>query len=555
MSSPGTMRSFYTISNFTDKILHNIRIDNRENLKKINITPILTIFSTAKSLLKRIFEIVTNKYKATGNHTYYYYLTDLKMTSITALGLNKIGLIVLICLGISSSLMAQTLNTKPNVIVIVSDDAGYADFGSYGGKEIPTPNIDLLAKNGTRFTDAYVTASVCAPSRAGILTGMYQQRFGFEHNISKNMVGNYQPEDAGMDPKIKTIGDQMQANGYKTIAIGKWHQGDYAKHFPTKRGFDEFYGFVGGHRNFFGYKEGVAPSKLLALYDNENIIPEKEITYLTDMFTDKAKAFVIENQEKPFFMYLAYNAVHTPINAKKELMGQFAHIKDPERRAYAAMMKSLDDGVGELVQSLKDNRIYDNTLIIFINDNGAATNNSSDNGKLRGLKGSKWEGGIRVGYIMQWPGKIPANKTYSKMVSALDITSTAIAAGKGKAITGQKLDGKNLIPYLKCSLKGKPHKDLFWRRGIAAAVRSGKWKLIRSGDDNPVLLFDLDKDISETNNLAAIHPAKVKSLLRKLENWEKTVDQPHWISDYGDHNQIMKHRMEVIGREMELKYP
>lgn len=456
---------------------------------------------------------------------------------------------------LSLNAFSQQLTKKPNVIVIVSDDAGYADFGSYGGKEIPTPNIDLLAKNGTRFTDAYVTASVCAPSRAGILTGMYQQRFGFEHNVSKNMTGNYIEEDAGMDPEIKTIGDQMQANGYKTIAIGKWHQGDYAKHFPTKRGFDEFYGFVGGHRNFFGYKEGVAPSKLLALYDNQKIVPEKEITYLTDMFTNKAKSFVTQNKEKPFFMYLAYNAVHTPMNAKKDLMNQFAHIRDPERRAYASMMKSLDDGVGELVQTLRDNNLYDNTLIVFINDNGAATNNSSDNGKLRGLKGSKWEGGIRVAYIMQWPAKVPANKTYSNMVSALDITSTAIAAGKGEAIEGQKLDGKNLVPYLKCSLKGKPHKDLFWRRGIAAAVRSGKWKLIRSGPENPVLLFNLDKDVSETNNLAASHPAKVKALLKKIENWEKTVENPRWISDYGDYNQIMKHRMDVIGREMEIKYP
>ncbi|RZK66347.1 MAG: N-acetylgalactosamine 6-sulfate sulfatase, partial [Pedobacter sp.] len=378
----------------------------------------------------------------------------------------------------NTSVFSQKIDKKPNVIVIVSDDAGYEDFGCYGGIQIPTPNIDQLARNGTKFTNAYVTASVCAPSRAGILTGMYQQRFGFEHNVSKNMTGNYKEEDAGIDPKIKTIGDQMQANGYKTIAIGKWHQGDYSKHFPTNRGFDEFYGFVGGHRNFFAYK-GQAPSKLLALYDNENIVPEKEVSYLTDMFTHRAISFVEENKERPFFMYLAYNAVHVPMNAKKDLMDRFAHIKDPGRRAYAAMMKSLDDGVGELVASLKAADIYDNTLIVFINDNGGATGNSSDNGKLRGLKGSKWEGGIRVAYLMQWPSKIPANKTYHHMVSALDITSTAIAAGKGKVIANQHLDGKNLIPYITKGLKGKPHKDLFWRRGIAAAVRSGKWKLIR----------------------------------------------------------------------------
>ncbi len=444
---------------------------------------------------------------------------------------------------------------KPNVIVIVSDDAGYADFGCYGGKEIPTPHVDDLAKNGTLFTDAYVSASVCAPSRAGILTGMYQQRFGFEHNISELPVQPYTHEDVGMDVKIKTIGNQMQHNGYKTIAIGKWHQGDLPQYFPTKRGFDEFYGFVGGHRNFFGYKDGKAPSDILALYDNDKIIPEKEIGYLTDMFTDKAISFVKKNKEKPFFMYLAYNAVHVPMNAKKELMDRFAHITDPGRKAYAAMMVSMDDGIGNLVKTLKEQNLYENTLIVFINDNGAATGNYSDNGKLRGLKGSKWEGGIRVAYIMQYPNQIPAGKVYRNMVSALDIMPTAVGAANGKLIEGQVTDGKNLIPYLNNEIKKAPHQDLFWRRGIAAAVRSDNWKLIRSGNSNPVLLFNLKKDISETKNLAAKHPAKTKKLLNKLEAWEKTVDNPHWLSPYGDSNQIMKHRMEVIGREMEMKYP
>ena len=471
--------------------------------------------------------------------------------------MKKLILIALLfCTSGLSQAHAQQKTKQPNVIVIVSDDAGYADFGCYGGKEIPTPNIDALAKNGTLFTDAYVSASVCAPSRAGILTGMYQQRFGFEHNISELPVKPYTQNDVGMDPKIKTIGDQMQHNGYRTIAIGKWHQGDLAQYFPLKRGFDEFYGFIGGHRNFFGYKGGKAPSNELALYDNDKIVPENTITYLTDMFTDKAISFVKENKDKPFFMYLAYNAVHVPMNAKKELMDRFPNITDPGRKAYAAMMTSLDDGVGALVKVLSTEKIYDNTLIIFINDNGAATGNYADNGKLRGLKGSKWEGGIRVAYIMQYPDQIPAGKLYHKMVSALDIMPTAVGAGNGKLISGQVTDGKNLIPYVNSSIKKAPHGDLFWRRGIAAAVRSGdKWKLIRSGDINPVLLFNLKKDISETKNLAKSHPAKVKKLMAKLENWEKAVDQPHWISPYGDHNQIMKHRMEVIGREMELKYP
>lgn len=469
--------------------------------------------------------------------------------------MKRLIFIALWLLGVGlSSLTAQQAARQPNVIVIVSDDAGYADFGCYGGMEIPTPHIDALAENGTLFTDAYVSASVCAPSRAGILTGMYQQRFGFEHNVSELPVAPYTQKDVGMDTAIKTIGDQMRHNGYRTIALGKWHMGDDARYFPLKRGFDEFYGFVGGHRNFFGY-EGEAPSPILALYDNDRIVPENEVTYLTDMLTDRAISFVKANTQRPFFMYLAYNAVHTPMNAQQKLLDRFNHIADPERRAYAAMMTSLDDGIGALVHTLKEHNIYDNTLIVFINDNGAATNNAADNGQLRGLKGSKWEGGIRVAYIMQYPNGIPAGQQYHKMVSGLDIMPTAVGAANGQLIPEQTTDGKNLLPYLNGKTKKAPHSELFWRRGIAAAVRSGKWKLIRSGETNPVLLFNLENDVSETKNLATHHRAVVKKLLRKLEAWEQTIEQPRWLSPYGDHNQIMKHRMDVMGREMEQQYP
>ncbi|ACU03007.1 sulfatase [Pedobacter heparinus] len=445
---------------------------------------------------------------------------------------------------------------KPNVIVIVSDDAGYVDFGCYGGKQIPTPNIDAIAKQGTRFTDAYVSASVCAPSRAGILTGRYQQRFGFEHNTSNVLAPGYKITDVGMDPSEQTIGNEMQANGYKTIAIGKWHQGDEPKHFPLNRGFNEFYGFTGGHRDFFAYK-GKRTNEH-ALYNNKEIVPENEITYLTDMFTDKATSFITANKDKPFFMYLSYNAVHTPMNAKKDLMERYASIADTGRRAYAAMMTSLDDGIGKVMATLKANQLDKNTLIIFINDNGGATVNSSDNGPLRGMKGSKWEGGIRVAMMMKWPGHIAANKTDSRPVSSLDILPTAIGAGKGKQKGTKKLDGVNLLPYLSAGNKKTPHEALYWRRGVAAAMREGNWKLIRVKESptvQNVLLFDLSKDLSETKNLSEKYPAKVKELLVKLAEWEKGLDQPHWYSSYGDQNQIMKHRMETTGREMERMYP
>lgn len=441
--------------------------------------------------------------------------------------------------------------SKPNVIVIVVDDAGYADFGCYGGKEIPTPNIDQLAAGGTKFTNAYVTASVCAPSRAGLLTGLYQQRFGFEHNTSSKPAPGYTMKDMGMDVKIPTIGNQMKANGYKTIAIGKWHQGDDEPYFPLNRGFDEFYGFVGGHRNFFGYDK--TPAREFTLFDNRRAVPENEVSYLTDMFTTKATQFIEQNKSNPFFMYLAYNAVHVPMNAKKELVQRFSHLPEG-RRAYAAMMTSLDDGIGELVQTLKEQHLEQNTLICFINDNGAATGNYADNGPLRGLKGSKWEGGIRVAFVMNWPGKVPSGLTYNLMVSSLDILPTAVAAAGDKLTDNFKPDGKNLIPFLNRLDKMPPHDILFWRRGVAAAVRQGDWKLIRVAE-NPILLFNLKTDISETTNLASKNPQKVKELLRALQQWEQKMDKPHWFSDYGDYNQIMKHKMEVVGREMEKKYP
>jgi arylsulfatase A-like enzyme len=466
---------------------------------------------------------------------------------------------LLVMFSASTALAQHKPSNKPNVIVIISDDAGYADFGCYGGKQIPTPNIDDLASQGTRFTDAYVSASVCAPSRAGILTGRYQQRFGFEHNTSNVLSPGYKITDVGMDPSEQTIGNEMQANGYKTIAIGKWHQGDEQKHFPLNRGFDEFYGFTGGGRDFFAYK-GKRTNEH-ALYNDKEIVPENEITYLTDMFTDKAASFIKENKTRPFFMYLSYNAVHTPMNAKKELMDCYASIPDTGRRAYAAMMTSLDDGVGKVIATLKENQLDKNTLIIFINDNGGATGNSSDNGPLRGMKGSKWEGGIRVAMMMKWPGHIAGNKTYSLPVSSLDILPTAIAAGNGRQKGTKQLDGVNLLPYLSKLNKNAPHEALYWRRGVAAAMRQNNWKLIHvkgrlenKAIDN-VLLFDLDKDISETTNMALKYPGQVNKMLSKLAEWEKGLDKPHWGSSYGGKNQIMKHRMETKGRDMERMYP
>ncbi len=447
----------------------------------------------------------------------------------------------------SNSLPAQN---QSNIIVILSDDAGYNDFECYGGKEIPTPNINRLASEGAKFTNAYVTASVCAPSRAGLLTGRYQQRFGFEHNMSGALAKGFTQDDLGMELHQKTIGDYLQSAGYRTLAIGKWHLGSSAAYFPLNRGFDEFYGFKEGHREFFHYTK--LPNDNYALYDNNHIVPEKQVTYTTDMFTDRALSFIQENKSRPFFIYLAYNAVHTPLEAKPSDLARFPNSMENNRKTYAAMMANMDDGIGRIMDALKANQIDNNTLVFFLNDNGGATNNGSDNGPLRGMKGSKWEGGIRVAFIMRWPGQIQAGTVYNKAVSALDIVPTA-AAISGFEIPRYKTDGVNLLPYLS-NPKKAPHQDLFWRRGIAAAVRSGNWKLIRV-PSNPILLFDLKKDSTEKLNLANKHPKLVKKLLARLENWEKGLEAPRWYSSAPDSFQVLKHRMNVIGRDMERKYP
>jgi len=441
---------------------------------------------------------------------------------------------------------------KPNIILILSDDGGYDDFGCYGSKDIPTPHIDALARGGIRMTNSYVTASVCAPSRAGLLMGQYQQRSGFEHNISNQPAPGYQQEDIGLADTARTIGDQLRFNGYETIAIGKWHLGDQVKHHPLNKGFDHFFGFIGGHRSFFSKMGGLPKGERLE-HDKQEI-DEQDVYYLTDMFTDKACAYIEQQREKPFFLYLSYNAVHTPVEAKPEKLKQFESIVDPMRRSYAGLMSAMDDGIGRIVATLQQTSQLDNTLIIFLNDNGAATNNGADNGILRGLKGSKWEGGIRVPMIVQWPARFSGGTTYDGLVSSLDLVPTCIAAAKGNPRQDIHLDGVNLLPFLTGEYARAPHEYLCWRRGVASAIRSDNWKLIQVKDQAP-LLFDLSRDAGETTDVAKQYPRTVKDLTVLLSKWQDGMDRPHWTSPYGDYNQIMKHKMEVVGRTMERQYP
>ena len=286
------------------------------------------------------------------------------------------------------------------------------------------------------------------------------------------------------------------------------------------------------------------------------LVPEEQyVRYITDDLTKAALRFIRQNRDNPFLIYVAYNVVHTPMEAPPEETVRFNNIQDMRRRIYAAMTACLDKNVGRLMDLLAELDIDRETLVIFVNDNGGATNNASDNGQLRGMKGSKFEGGIRVPFIIRWLQNLPKAKRYDHPVSTLDILPTALAAAGGTWKEPSKLDGVNLLPYLRGENSSPPHDILLWRRAKASAVRKGVWKLIYV-KENPPLLFNLQDDVSETTNLADQNPHKVQELLRVLRAWESELIRPKWLEGAKwERNQILKHRMDVMGREAERKYP
>jgi arylsulfatase A-like enzyme len=440
------------------------------------------------------------------------------------------------CINQKKTTAQNSSHQKPNIIVIIVDDAGYVDFGFMGSKDLETPEIDQLAKNGVIFTDAHVTATVCAPSRAGLITGKYQQSFGFEANGTGYGVSG----DIGLADNITTIADVFQQNKYKTIALGKWHLGATETDHPNKRGFDEFYGFLAGGRSYFPIKK---PSKNHMLQFNGKRVQFDG--YLTDVIGDYSVRFVEQNKDKPFFMYLAYNAVHTPMDAKAAHLEKY---KNHKRQKLAAMTWSLDENIGKLTKKLKDLNILDNTLIYFISDNGGAKTNTSNNGYLKGWKGNKFEGGHRVPFIMSWPNKIKPNKAFNGLTSSLDIFSTSISAAKLNAKENLVLDGVNLLPFLNGEKIGNPHKDLYWRKLEESGARFNNYKLIKLKDFGETL-YDLSNDISETKDLSKKDTTIVNLLNTKLSNWETKMMNPLWQEEpewmdvtYHIHQRLMENK-------------
>lgn len=399
---------------------------------------------------------------------------------------------------------------KPNIIVIMADDLGYNDLGFQGSKNVKTPNLDQLAETGVAFTDAHTTASVCSPSRAGFMTGRYQQRFGHEANCPRGVQG--------MDTTEFTMGQAFKSLGYNTYMLGKWHLGATEEQYPTKRGFDEFWGLREGSRNYFyGEKRDKLGNPHAIEHNGKHV---KFEGHLTDRITDEAIRMVAENKDdKPFFMFLSYTAPHGPLQATPE------DLTRAKGNKYHALVQNMDDNIGRLVEFIDAKRIRKNTVIWFLSDNGR-TVAAASNMPLNGQKGIKFEGGQRVPFILNWPEKITGGRKFTKLTSALDIFATNFALAGGTT-TPKPLDGVDLRPYLNGTKKLSPHKELYWRKLEGAAVRSGKWKLIKT-EGLPPMLYNLNKDLGELNNRAGANPEKVKELEEKLAEWEKELIAPLW---------------------------
>lgn len=441
---------------------------------------------------------------------------------------------------------------KPNILLIMADDLGYGELGCYGGKDAPTPNLDAMAKAGVLFTSGYVTCPVCSPTRAGLITGKYQHRFGHENNIGQSWEIEH-PELMGLPVEEKTIADRLKIVGYRTACIGKWHLGAHESFHPLNRGFDEFFGFVEGGRAYLSddnpsnfYFKSTPPFKEVhfkeagksPIYRGHDEVHEKE--YLTDAFTREALRFIDTQSDQPFFIYLAYNAVHTPITPCERWETKLRHIENPVRRSIASMTAAMDEDIGKLRSHLRERGIAENTLIFFLSDNGgspgghntqvdAGAVNYSINTPLRGYKGECWEGGVRVPYIVEWPGHVKSGVKNDQVVSSLDIVPTALAAAGAAPM--ELTDGVNLLPYLNGTQIGSPHEKLFWRFHIYKAARRGSMKLVKQRDKADEL-YDLATDLSETKNLAADNPTLVQEMNMELAAWESQMMSPRWKQNF-----------------------
>lgn len=456
----------------------------------------------------------------------------------------KLLLVVLSAFSAHTFAFSTPAQKQPNIIIVLADDLGYADVGFNGAKDIKTPELDDLASKGTKFTSAYVVHPFCGPSRMGMFSGRYPHKFGGQFNLPQPARGYVEYNKQGIDVNEVLMGNVLQDAGYYTGAVGKWHMGRGPKYHPNVRGFDDYYGFLdGGHRYFPEDYEPIynrqvkagnklINSYLLPLEHNGKEVRETE--YMTDALSREASRFITQAsaKDKPFFLYVAYNAPHAPMEAKAEDMAKFAFIKDKKRRTYAAMVYAVDRGVGDIVKTLKATGEYENTLIVFLSDNGGKPSQGADNSPLRGQKGDAYEGGFRVPMLFHWPNKVPAGKVFNYPVSALDFYPTFAHLAEAKIPATKSLDGVNIWEDLLAGKNPRQNNNIYVMRyrgaNVDIGVRMNEWKATKVVNQ-PWKLFNINNDISESKDISAKHPELLAKMVKEAEQFNQSHHQPIWF--------------------------
>jgi arylsulfatase A-like enzyme len=488
--------------------------------------------------------------------------------------------------------IGQSSNHKqgPNIVIIIADDLGKNDLNLYFKDGLDTPHINQLAGEGIVFTEAYSTSAVCNPSRAGLITGRYQQRFGnerqimgryarnkFEFFVFKNFVNTsplqlIEPWYTASETELRKQGlpeseislfEVFHAVGYKTGCMGKWHLGYNEPFLPQNKGVDEFYGFYEAFslyapkrtKDMVKHKHRIFQNKMIwrqkrkgpsAIVRNGEEVDENE--YLTTRIAEEARQFIKQHEKDPFLLCVPFSAPHTPFQAPKSYYEKYSHVKDKNKRVYYAMIAALDDAIGEIMEQVKESGIEDNTLIFFCSDNGGASyTGATENGDLKGGKMTHFEGGLNVPFMMKWKGTLTAGGQYHEPVSLMDIFTTALSSCHIPAPACVPIDGVDLLPFLSGEKEQVPHEYLFWKTDFNKSVRNGKWKLMVNSRDNLLILYDLEADKQENYNLEATHSEEVEHLLAKLAEWEQELKPPLWPG-------VMEYEEEFDGVKMRFAF-
>ncbi len=408
----------------------------------------------------------------------------------------------------------------PNVVVLLIDDAGFADFSMHGSPHFHTPSIDRLAAEGVRFGTAYTTAPICSPSRAALLTGRYQNRFGHEHNPAPVLGA----ASNGLSLSETLLPAYLREAGYRTAAFGKWHLGYHPHFHPLERGFEHFEGVLQGERSYFGRSERGFRRWMVG---RDVVTPR--FAYVTDRIGEAAAAFIREHRDEPFFLYVAFTAVHAPLEAQASDRSVQDEALTGPRRTLAAMTTALDRAIGTIDEALREAKLQEHTLVFLLNDNGAGPRNHGDNAPWRGGKGQLYEGGIRTPFVVRWTGAFSPGVRQDDLVSSLDVAATALAAAGVEPAKARPLDGLDLLPTLRGEEPlGRTHH--VWRLGPSWAVREGRYKLIVHKGGEPQL-FDLAVDPGETTDRAAAEPERVAELRAIYDRWEREMVPPAFPSN------------------------